>query len=117
VIYNLIDLLNIRLGSRGKAGSHRGGELNLPVLLHSLNVSRKFPESSLNVPYMCTQAAHQIGGQVGSEFNLPVLLYGSAHTSGRRLADIRRSAGYFKGSAGGLWEGQFAFFFFFFSVG
>eukprot|EP00976_Prorocentrum_cordatum_P060466 1175905-Prorocentrum_minimum.AAC.4 len=53
------------------------------------------------------QTAHQIGRQVGSDLNIPVFFYGAAHHDGRRLADIRRAAGYFKGSAGGVWEGKF----------
>ena len=52
------------------------------------------------------QTAQLIGRRVGNELDIPVLYYGAAHQAGRRLADIRRAAGYFKGSAGGVWKGK-----------
>lgn len=40
-----------------------------------------------------------------AEPQLPVLLYGAADPQGRRLRDIRRACGYFKGAAGSTWNG------------
>ena len=37
--------------------------------------------------------------------NAPVLLYGAAHPQGRRLQDLRRQLGYFKGSQEGELNG------------
>jgi len=64
------------------------------------------PLASTSTLATASETAHQIGRQVGRELNIPVLYYGAAHHSGRRLAEIRRAAGYFKGSAGGVWEGS-----------
>mmetsp|Transcript_19759 Transcript_19759/g.37660 ORF Transcript_19759/g.37660 Transcript_19759/m.37660 type:complete len:297 (-) Transcript_19759:245-1135(-) len=51
------------------------------------------------------EAANAIGSRIGKEFEVPVLMYGAAHAHGRRLAQIRREAGYFKGADAGEWGG------------
>ena len=51
------------------------------------------------------QAAHAIARRIGDEFSVPVMLYGGAHPHGRRLAQLRRDAGYFRGEKGGAWAG------------
>lgn len=52
--------------------------------------------------------ARDIGERLaGGRWRLPVYLYGAAHPQGRRLADVRRSLGYFGANAGGgrAWAG------------
>ncbi|KAK3265890.1 hypothetical protein CYMTET_25456 [Cymbomonas tetramitiformis] len=50
------------------------------------------------------ELAHQIGRHVGSDFKVPVYTYGSANSSARKLADIRRQFGYFDGESKGEWK-------------
>lgn len=51
------------------------------------------------------EVARNVGEQIGSKGQVPVYLYGAAHSHGKSLADIRRSLGYFSGSKGGEWLG------------
>ena len=52
-----------------------------------------------------SRAAQTIAENLGTGPDaIPVYLYGLAHPDGRKLADVRRSLGYFKDSPGGRWN-------------
>jgi glutamate formiminotransferase len=78
-----------------------------------VNTDASFPQRGPVIPpsaerrcwWAWRQAAHAIGRRIGDEFAVPVMLYGSAHPHGRRLAQLRRDAGYFRGEKGGVWQG------------
>ncbi|GAX75278.1 hypothetical protein CEUSTIGMA_g2723.t1 [Chlamydomonas eustigma] len=64
--------------------------------LHSVSVHPLHSGKFFTTMSTAAECAQAIGEKVAVTTNIPVYLYGHAHTQGRKLAEIRRQLGYFK---------------------